>query len=488
MPKMITYKEGNQVSKDGYNLLVFPYESEEIQDCPDELKKIALDHHHLYEEDIVINTGTALNPVFLILFKKQTAQSDELEYLRRVTVSLQKQLGDLRIQELRPYFCMGSQHIYAFVEGLFLSSYLFEKYLSKQKKKKDLQIVLQQQDLLICKNIPLLAGAVAFAKDWVNEPANVMNSQAVAKACEKLAQTYPFNVEVLSKKKIESLKMGGLMAVNAGSDTPPVFIVLSYKPGKAVNKRPVVLIGKGVTYDTGGLSLKPTPNSMDQMKSDLAGAATVVGALQAIADLKTQLEVIVLLPVTDNRLSSKSIAPGDVIEMADQTTVEVVNTDAEGRLILADALIYARRFDPELVIDMATLTGSASRAIGREGMVMMGTAHENHKQIVKELGLQLGERVVEFPLWEDYASQIRSSIADLKNLGGDEAGAITAGKFLEHFVHFPWLHFDIAGVAFSKTSFYYHGEGGTGIGVRLLTSFLIQYCANYGATKSKKLK
>jgi leucyl aminopeptidase len=301
-------------------------------------------------------------------------------------------------------------------------------------------------------------------------------------ACEKLAQELDFEIEVLNKKKIESLKMGGLMAVNAGSSKSPAFVVMRYKNVDALNQKPIVLIGKGVTYDTGGLSLKPTPNSMDQMKSDLAGAAVVAATMQYVASIELPIDLIVLLPITDNRLSSTSIAPGDIIEMADQTTVEVVNTDAEGRLILADALIYANRFDPEIVIDMATLTGSAARAIGREAMVMMGTASENTKSSIKTIGFEVGERIVEFPLWSDYALQIKSSVADLKNLGGDEAGAITAGKFLQHFVRYPWLHFDIAGVAFSKTAFYYHGEGATGIGVRLLATFLSHYIKTYGTT------
>jgi leucyl aminopeptidase len=211
---------------------------------------------------------------------------------------------------------------------------------------------------------------------------------------------------------------------------------------------------------------------MDMMKSDMAGAAAVVGAMYALAKNKVPLHVIGLIPATENRPDGNAITPGDVITMYSGKTVEVMNTDAEGRLILADALHFAAKYSPELVIDLATLTGSAARAIGKEGIVYMGTASDEVKKEFEAVGNEVFERLVEFPLWEEYGSQLESTIADIKNLGGADAGAITAGKFLEHFVSYPWLHLDIAGGAFLPAADSYRGKNGTGQGVRLLYHYL----------------
>ena len=246
---------------------------------------------------------------------------------------------------------------------------------------------------------------------------------------------------------------------------------MEWKPKGATNNKPIVLVGKGIVYDTGGLSLKPTPNSMDIMKCDMGGSAAVVGTMYAIAKAKLNLHVVGLVPATDNRPSGNAYAPGDVITMHDGSTVEVLNTDAEGRLILADALSYAKKYKPKIVIDLATLTGAAARAIGKQGIVAMGNDQETLSDL-KESGYRVHERLAEFPFWEEYKEDLKSTIADLKNLGGAEAGAITAGKFLEHFTDYPYTHLDIAGPAFTQSPFNYRGQGGTGVGVRLLFDFL----------------
>jgi leucyl aminopeptidase len=263
-----------------------------------------------------------------------------------------------------------------------------------------------------------------------------------------------------------------LLSVNLGSQEPPTFTILEWRPENAVNTAPIVLIGKGVVFDTGGLSLKPTPAAMDMMKCDMAGAAAVVSAIYAAAKNQLPLHIVGLVPATDNRPGENAMAPGDVITMYDGTTVEVLNTDAEGRLILADALSFAAKYKPELVIDLATLTGAAARAIGKEGIVMMGTATAEQKNTLQQAGETAYERLVEFPLWEEYAKHIESDIADLKNLGLAEAGAISAGKFLEHFTSYPWIHLDIAGPAYLTGPDSYRGKNGTGTGVRLLYHFL----------------
>jgi len=231
------------------------------------------------------------------------------------------------------------------------------------------------------------------------------------------------------------------------------------------------LVGKGVVYDTGGLSLKPTPNSMDYMKCDMGGAAAVACAMYSIAKAKLPVHVIALVPSTDNRPSGNAYAPGDVITMMSGQTVEVLNTDAEGRMILADALHYAKRYKPELVMDFATLTGAASAAVGSYGMVCMGTADEQTKKRMRESGNKVYERLAEFPFWDEYDELIKSDVAEMKNIGGPVAGAITAGKFLQRYIDYPWMHFDIAGPAYTHSASSYRGKGGTGYGVRFLFDF-----------------
>ena len=284
-----------------------------------------------------------------------------------------------------------------------------------------------------------------------------------------------FKVTIFNKARIEKEKMGGLLSVNRGSIQPPTFTIMEYVPKKALNKKPIVLVGKGVVYDTGGLSLKPTLNSMDRMKSDMGGAALVSGAMYAIAKMQLPLHVIALVPATDNRPGQEAYVPGDVITMMSGKTVEVLNTDAEGRMILGDALEWAKRYKPELVVDFATLTGAASVAVGEHGIVCMGTADEETKKAFRESGNRQYERLVEYPLWDEYGEQIKSDIADIKNVGGSSGGAITAGKFLEHFTDYPWMHFDIAGVSFATSKKGYLPIGGTACGMRMLLDFLTHY-------------
>jgi leucyl aminopeptidase len=272
--------------------------------------------------------------------------------------------------------------------------------------------------------------------------------------------------------------MGGLLAVNKGSVDPPTFTILEWKPKSPVNKKPIVLIGKGIVFDTGGLTLKPTKNSMDLMKCDMAGAAAVAATTLVLANLKIPLHLITLIPATDNRPGGNAYAPGDIIRMFDGTTVEVLNTDAEGRMALADALAYSNKYKPELVIDAATLTGSAASAIGIWASCVMGTAPQAEFNKLISAGDKTADRVVQFPFWDEYEDEIKSPIADLKNVGGPEAGMITAGKFLAHFTKHPYIHIDIAGPAFLIERKNYRGLGATGAGIRLLVEFLM--------TKAKK--
>jgi len=364
----------------------------------------------------------------------------------------------------------------AFAEGLVLSNYCFLRYFGDKTKKehplKSILIVSDKLDKQEVNVLKTLNEAVYFVRDMINEPLSFMNAVQFSEAVKQLGILSGFSVEVFNKKKIESLKMGGLLGVNRGSVDPPTFTVMEWMPDNAVNKKPLVLVGKGVVFDTGGLSLKPTPNSMDYMKTDMSGAAAVAGVMYAVAKSKIPVKVVGLLPATDNRPDGNAMAPGDVITMYNGMSVEVLNTDAEGRLILADAISYAGKYKPELIIDIATLTGSAALAIGRFGIVGMGNAESRYMKSLVRSGDHVHERIVEFPFWEEFDKLLESNIADLKNIAEGDAGAITAGKFLEQFTGYPLIHLDIAGPAFLKKANSYQGKGATAIGVRLLFDFI----------------
>ena len=357
-------------------------------------------------------------------------------------------------------------------EGLALSNYTFTKHKTEPKANK-------LETIYMCKNsnksdlneLQNIIDSVYLTRDLVNEPFSHLTAIDLANEAKKAGKKNGFKVDIFNKKKIESLKMGGLLAVNKGSLDDPTFTIMEWKPKNAKNKQPIILVGKGIVYDTGGLSLKPTANSMDLMKIDMGGAGTVIGAINAIASNKLPVHVIGLLPATDNRPSGNAYAPGDVITMHDGTTVEVLNTDAEGRLVLADALSYAKKYNPELVIDFATLTGAAAVAIGHYGMVSMHKDSEKDHKYLKKSGDEMHERLAEFPFWSDYDELIKSDVADIKNIGGRAGGAITAGKFLAHFTDYPWIHVDMSGV-YAKTKYGYRGKGATGMGVRLLYHFI----------------
>lgn len=364
----------------------------------------------------------------------------------------------------------------AFIEGLLLSGYAFDKY-KKEKEEFAIKEVFVFDKETTDKQITELINvskAVFVARDLVNEPLSFLTATQLSKEIEKLSQESGFTLEVFNKKKIESLKMGGLLAVNKGSIDPPTFNILEWKPKNASNKKPIVLVGKGIVYDTGGLSLKPTANSMDYMKCDMAGGAVTVAAVYAAALNKLPLHIVALVPATDNRPDGNAYVPGDVITMFDGTTVEIKNTDAEGRLILADALSYAKKYHPELVIDYATLTGAASMVAGAHAAVAMGNSPKDI-QTLKETGFETYERIIEVPLWDEYAKALKSPIADLNNLGVREAQSTIAGKFLEHFTDYNWIHIDSADTPFAKEKDAYRPVGGTGYGTRLLYNFLKKF-------------
>lgn len=399
-----------------------------------------------------------------------------LEMLRKAASHVHQHISEQSLSQITVVDVDGKpSETLAFAEGLALSNYQFLKYKKdKYKEQNSLKTIFvhsKKMNPVQLLQLNAVLEATMIARDLVNEPANVLTATQLSVEFQKMGKQAGFNVEVFNKAKITSLKMGGLLAVNLGSIEPPTFSIMEYKPRGAKNKQPVILVGKGVVYDTGGVSLKPTPNSMDMMKCDMAGSAAVAGAIYAIAKAKLKVHVIGLVPATDNRPGENAYVPGDVITMYNGMTVEMLNADAEGRMILADALSYAKKYDPKLVIDLATLTGAAMAAIGTSGLVAMGTADERTKNKLKESGYNTYERIAEMPFWEDYGDLIKSDIADMKNLGGPYAGAITAGKFLARYTDYPWMHFDIAGPAFLTAKDSYRIKGGTGVGVRLLFDY-----------------
>jgi len=364
----------------------------------------------------------------------------------------------------------------AFLEGLLLTAYSFDKYKKKKESFRILEIYIfdkqvTDEQLMEMSN---LVEAVFHARNLVNEPLSFLTAEQFSKEIEKLGKESGFAVEIFHKKKIESLKMGGLLAVNKGSVDPPTFSILEWKPENHRNKEPIVLVGKGVVFDTGGLSLKPTAKSMDYMKCDMAGGAVVIATIFAAAKNNLPVHLVGLVPATDNRPDGNAYVPGDIVTMFDGTTVEIKNTDAEGRLLLADALSYAKRYSPQLVIDVATLTGSASIIAGSHAGVAMGNSAKHIKKL-NEAGDETYERLIEVPLWEEYAKPLKSEVADLNNLGTREAQSTIAGKFLEHFIDYDWIHLDVAGCAFLFEKDNYRPAGGTGYGTRLLYTFLKKF-------------
>jgi leucyl aminopeptidase len=443
-------------------------------------KEFALKQLTAKEEYAIINSY--YKNTYIVRINETSSEYKLKEELRKTAFNLRKIIRSNNHTELViASFKTFKGAVEAFTEGLLLSFYIFDKYKTKkdsgEKKNYPSKLLLYQwPDDEALKWLTDLTDSVYFVRDLINEPVNHLNAPALAEEIKKIGNSSGFRVEVLNKGKIETLKMGGLLAVNKGSVDPPVFCILEWKPENALNASPLVLVGKGIVYDTGGLNIK-TGDYMDNMKADMAGAAAVTGVLSTIARTGIPLHVIGLIPATDNRPGGNAYTQGDIITMYNKMNVEVGNTDAEGRLILADAISYASKFKPELIIDIATLTGSAAMTFGVQAIAVMGNADRKYFKLLEECGNEVYERTAELPFWEEYGELIKSDIADIKNVGGREAGAITAGKFLEKFAEYPMIHMDIAGTGSLKKDDFYRLKDGPGSGVRLLSTFLKKYAA-----------
>jgi leucyl aminopeptidase len=449
-------------------------------------KEYALKQLRAKEVSVFINSY--FKCTYLVKVKEGVSSFKAKEELRKAASNLKKLIKSNNHSEL----VITSSEVYReavedFTEGLLLSIYSFDKYKTKddEDSKKEYPSRLLLYGDIAKDNLKWLADltdAVYLARDLINEPVNHLNSPALASEILKTGKRAGFSVEVLNKGKIEALKMGGLLAVNKGSVDPPAFCILEWRPAKPVNRKPVILVGKGIVYDTGGLNIK-TENYMALMKGDMAGAATVTGVFYTIARNKIPLHLVGLVPITDNRPGGNAYTQGDIITMFNRMTVEVGNTDAEGRIILADAISYASKYKPELIINIATLTGSAAVTFSNHAIAMMTNADRKYIALLEECGDLVYERVAELPFWEEYGEMIKSTIADVRNIGGREAGAITAGKFLERFTEYPLIHLDIAGTGILKKDDHYRLKDGPGSGIRLLATFLKRLAAEYKTMK-----
>ena len=415
--------------------------------------------------------------IFVGLGKKEKFT---LEKARRVLAKILVQAKIFKIKELALDMASFGEKFpadelaHAVVESARLFNYRFDCYKSKPTPSATLvELTLSFKNdknsakvRLAVREAETVSEGAYFTRDIANEPANVMTPPEVARVAKAMAAKNDLICRVLGKSEIQKLKMGGILGVSQGSSFPPQLIVLENKVSS--KQAPIVLVGKGITFDTGGISIKPS-GDMDKMKFDMCGAAAVIGAMKAIANLKLPVKVIGIAPVCENMPGSKAQRPGDILRISNGKTVEVLNTDAEGRLILADALSYAKQFKPRALVDIATLTGACAATFGDKAIGLMGT-DDTLVSRLKNAGEKTGERCWELPLWDEYFDLIRAQYADIQNISKKNAGTITAGMFLKEFADHTksWAHLDIAGTAWTNA-------GATGIGVRLFVEFVKSY-------------
>ena len=366
----------------------------------------------------------------------------------------------------------------SFVTGLLLGVYQFNEFKTLERDKiKEIGelILLGEKDEEVkwigdgLRTGQIISEAVCMARDLVNGPSNQVTPTVLAEKAQQIARDHSMEIQVLEVGQAEAMGMGAFVAVAKGSQEPGKFIVLEYNKGKGLDT--IALVGKGITFDSGGISIKPSEN-MDRMKDDMSGAAAVLATMQAASKLQFPFHLVGIMPATENLPSGKAYKPGDILKTLSGQTVEVISTDAEGRLILSDALTYSLRYQPKAIIDLATLTGACVIALGDYAIGLFGNDESLLKRI-EEASLKTGEKVWRMPLWDEYFEYLKSDVADFRNVGTRAAGAIIGGIFLSKFVEkIPWVHLDIAGPASIEKERPYIPRGGTGVGVRLLVQLL----------------
>lgn len=424
------------------------------------------------------NVGSGIKRALLLgMGDKKNLDPEKTRNLTGKVVNKAKELG---ISEfvLIPFKNMDKEHLSAMVEGIKLSDYSFNNY-KRDEDRNDLNQVRiliiddMKNNQKIIQHSVVVSDAVLFTRDISNLPPNDCSPEVLATLSKKLSENQKVKVRVIEKEEMKSYGFEGILAVGKGSASSPKLIVLEYS-GSTKN-RPIVIVGKAVTFDTGGISIKPS-EKMEEMKFDKCGGCNVLGIMKAVSDLGLDTNVIGIIPAVENMPSGTSYRPGDIIKMYNRKTVEVLNTDAEGRIILGDALSFAvKTFAPKAIIDMATLTGAAIIALGTNVAALVGNDDDLVTKIL-EYSNQTGEKIWQLPLFEEYKEQLKSSNADMKNIGGRSAGAITAAAFLSNFVEdTPWVHLDIAGTAWTQEGTKeksYNPKGATGFGIRTIVKYI----------------
>ncbi len=383
-----------------------------------------------------------------------------------------------KYEPFKKYYTSEEYFYQTFVEGIYLGIYSFDTYKSGDKIQKKLAINFYAENNKKLNSAltkaKILFQGIKFARDLQNEPAEKITPIELSKRISFELREAGVNVKVLNQFEIQKRKMGGVIAVGKGSDNPPRFIIIEYNGNirNKKSKKKIALVGKGVTFDSGGISIKPAAN-MSEMKADMSGAAVVAGTILSAARAKLPLNIFGIIPAVENMVSGKSMRPGDIIMTSSGKSIEIDNTDAEGRVILSDALDFASKQKPDVIIDLATLTGACVVALG-EFVAGLFTNNESLATNLYDAGISTHERLWRLPLWDDYNMLNKSEIADVKNLGGRWGGAISAAKFLENFVDkkIPWAHLDIAGPALAHKYNNYTNKYMTGFGVRLLFEYL----------------
>ena len=426
-------------------------------------------------------------PDALILYKVLIDDKFTPDYFRNHIAGLIKDLENEEIKHLhifiptykavKKYFDSVEYYYQTFVEGLLLGNYTFNKYKAEKKKAKSMNVLLYGENEKVIssaiKKAEIINVGVQFTKDLQNEPANVLTPAELALTVRTRLVKEGIKVTIFNENEIEKRKMGGILAVGQGSSNKPRFIVLRYKPSsKGKKRKKIAIVGKGITFDTGGVCVKPA-QGMIEMKADMSGAAVVAGTMLAAAKAKLPVEILGIIPSAENMINGEAMRPGDVITTASGKTIEVGHTDAEGRMILSDALDFASKQKPDEIIDFATLTGACVVALGQNAAGLF-TKYDELADKLYKTGAKTFERVWRLPMWDDYNKANESKIADVNNDGGKWGGAITAAKFLENFVDkkIPWAHIDIAGPAIYHELNNYSKTFMTGFGVRLMFEYL----------------
>ncbi len=423
----------------------------------------------------------------IVIHKFKLDEKFTVDYFRNHLAGFIKEIKNDELQSLHiflpdfklfiKYFDDKEYFYRSFMEGLSLGNYTFDKYKKEKEKTRNLSVFIYADDekvvkSAISKNNSVIEG-IFFTKDLQNEPPSALRPFELAESIKEKLSKYGMKVTVFDEKEIKKRNMGGLIAVGQGSNAKPRFILIEYKPKvKALLKKKVSLVGKGVTFDTGGYCIKPW-QGMLEMKADMSGAAVVAGTMLAAAKMNLPIEILGVIPAAENMINGEAMRPSDIIKTASGKTIEVGHTDAEGRMILADALDYASKQNPDEIIDFATLTGACVVALGLN-VAGLFTKSDRLADELYSFGMKTYDRVWRLPMWDEYHKENESKVADLNNDGGRWGGAITAAKFLENFVDkkIPWAHLDIAGPAVANDLTNYNKDYMTGFGVRLMIEYL----------------